>query len=1051
MKHGVESTKQGEHKSSAQTRASHASAGEKSVDRLGASTQCLHPVLQLQQQGGNQAVQELLRTGVIQAKMAISHPDDPEEREADIVADHIMRSHSGFPASASCSCSAGGEMCEECQHNQATIHRRASSPASPAHIPGIVGDALRSTGHPLDRSTRAFFEPRFGRDFSEVRIHTDTTAARSARALSAHAYTVGRDIYFAAGKYAPSSALMAHELAHVLQQRSGKAPSGGIDSGPSGRLEQDADRSAQSVMSGSAPATGQASPQLAIQRDDDPDAGQDTNDDTPQPFDPLQELDDTITNLDKFMSANTKLLAQYLRVELLLRTATPDWPNYDAFAKFYGECDKTSQDEDQTIAALGADLNNPDDAPPEAFPKYWSKKLKDAFDLHYPMYLVQRDVDSALAALDEAGRTVPPVLFDHGLPSIGYENSLNLESFQFVSVVGVTFGWSVNPGGFVDPGSGPLYTFAVLALKYLRTLNDLDFLTLWSENAKTLVQQVEDGELSVNPAAFLDYTTKKRPQGIPFDSLQAESGGIPQPLDNCPLINVWRCRIDPFVAEVYLSQITGLVTFGRSFLHGQDVAAQGEQLIGQANAQVAAENPFARVQRSRRWGHEQSFYSDALLQQVRDIWKNKEEIAKSIAKDALFYTALEFIPVVNVITDLYLGLSLLMDAVDSLSELAAADEEAQDAKTVAQLQKAAADQAKAISDTARKAAQAIAMHYASKAAKAVATKAQGKVQGWTIGDDTAATPDKPAVPDDPMQAKRQAQDAARKTKDAADKAQAGDPRDRLPGEISENLENAKGDARVTAEGRCKICHSPCQFEVDMAREIRQHAAGTPYEGYAENLATRTRLLDEAMESSVRDKATREEMRVRFGGAFHNLSAEVDSAYSRIVDGKNDVRNAALDEIDGFHQDEHGMMDDPRPRWDPEKAQAGTSYHDRIKARILAELPSDTVFTEDTIQDYLRRQGVDAKYIPKPSTGIDIYILDNSRNLFVPVDITSVSGGRGHVRKLHTDVSKFREGVELVGMHVSDPIEIEYIGKTFDQAAVHIIAELRAYARPPTKP
>jgi hypothetical protein len=183
----------------------------------------LSPVLQLQQQAGNQAVQQLLRSGFIEAKLAISNPDDPEEREADNVAHAIMRKAAGAPASSPCSCSHDGEMCEECQQKQSqpTISRRASAPSAPAHLPRIVGDVLRSPGHPLDSATRAFFEPRFGRDFSQVRIHTDSHAAESARSINAHAYTVGPHIAFNAGQYAPESTpgrtLLAHELVHTIQ------------------------------------------------------------------------------------------------------------------------------------------------------------------------------------------------------------------------------------------------------------------------------------------------------------------------------------------------------------------------------------------------------------------------------------------------------------------------------------------------------------------------------------------------------------------------------------------------------------------------------------------------------------------------------------------------------------------------------------------------------------------------------------------------------------------------------------------------------------------
>jgi outer membrane protein OmpA-like peptidoglycan-associated protein len=215
MEHAVESTKQTEPKADSPARARN----------VASTTQPLHPMLQLQQQAGNQAMQELLRTRAIQAKMAISHPDDPEEREADHVADRVMRSHAGFPIAASCSCGASGDTCEECQQKQSQpkISRRASAPSAPAHVPRIIGDVLRSPGQPLDSSTRSFMEPRFGRDFSGVRVHTDARAAESAAAVQARAYTVGHNIVFGGKESASDLPVLAHELTHVVQQ-TGTAP-----------------------------------------------------------------------------------------------------------------------------------------------------------------------------------------------------------------------------------------------------------------------------------------------------------------------------------------------------------------------------------------------------------------------------------------------------------------------------------------------------------------------------------------------------------------------------------------------------------------------------------------------------------------------------------------------------------------------------------------------------------------------------------------------------------------------------------------------------------
>lgn len=93
-------------------------------------------------------------------------------------------------------------------------------------VPPIVNDVLRSEGRPLDQSTRVFMEDRFGHDFSKVRVHADRLAANSALAVNAHAYTVGSQIVFGAGRYnsaADGQHLLAHELAHVVQQQSGAA------------------------------------------------------------------------------------------------------------------------------------------------------------------------------------------------------------------------------------------------------------------------------------------------------------------------------------------------------------------------------------------------------------------------------------------------------------------------------------------------------------------------------------------------------------------------------------------------------------------------------------------------------------------------------------------------------------------------------------------------------------------------------------------------------------------------------------------------------------
>lgn len=105
----------------------------------------------------------------------------------------------------------------------ASVQRQASVGGGPELAPPIVHEVLNSPGQPLDAQTRAFFEPRFGQDFTRVRVHTDAKAAESARAVAANAYAVGGHIAFEEGQFQPRTArgceLMAHELAHVVQQQ----------------------------------------------------------------------------------------------------------------------------------------------------------------------------------------------------------------------------------------------------------------------------------------------------------------------------------------------------------------------------------------------------------------------------------------------------------------------------------------------------------------------------------------------------------------------------------------------------------------------------------------------------------------------------------------------------------------------------------------------------------------------------------------------------------------------------------------------------------------
>jgi len=165
-----------------------------------------HPLLELQRSVGNQAIQRLTGSPFIQAKLQAPvavREDDEEEKSL------VQRA------------------CVECEEEE-MVHRESGAQTATPKVTNSVAaniHAMNGGGSPLPATTRAFFEPRFGADFSHVRVHTDSRAATTANSIQAKAFTVGPNIAFGTGRYAPHSPegrqLLAHELTHVVQQTAG--------------------------------------------------------------------------------------------------------------------------------------------------------------------------------------------------------------------------------------------------------------------------------------------------------------------------------------------------------------------------------------------------------------------------------------------------------------------------------------------------------------------------------------------------------------------------------------------------------------------------------------------------------------------------------------------------------------------------------------------------------------------------------------------------------------------------------------------------------------
>jgi hypothetical protein len=176
-------------------------------------------MLLLQRAYGNRAV-----THLIQTKLLIGPTGDKYEREADRMSDQVMTTSrpSSHPKRAEVHSERRRSVEARRRPEARLVSRRAEGDfqANAGLAQRLV--SRRASGSPLPGGVRAFMEPRFGADFSGVRVHADGEAARMSHSLQAKSFTLGQDIYFGKGRYDPASdegkRLLAHELTHVVQQ-----------------------------------------------------------------------------------------------------------------------------------------------------------------------------------------------------------------------------------------------------------------------------------------------------------------------------------------------------------------------------------------------------------------------------------------------------------------------------------------------------------------------------------------------------------------------------------------------------------------------------------------------------------------------------------------------------------------------------------------------------------------------------------------------------------------------------------------------------------------
>ncbi|MGH6901027.1 MAG: DUF4157 domain-containing protein, partial [Geminicoccaceae bacterium] len=156
----------------------------------------------------------------------LGHPVADLDRAAGGVTDRVMRRPESTLQRA-CACGGVASEHQPGHRENARAHERGHAPETGAEasaISAVVHDVIGSPGRPLEPDTRAVMQTSFGHDFGRVRVHTDARAAASAQAVGAIAYTIGRHVVLPgeAPSVAPSR-ILAHELAHVVQQEGGRA------------------------------------------------------------------------------------------------------------------------------------------------------------------------------------------------------------------------------------------------------------------------------------------------------------------------------------------------------------------------------------------------------------------------------------------------------------------------------------------------------------------------------------------------------------------------------------------------------------------------------------------------------------------------------------------------------------------------------------------------------------------------------------------------------------------------------------------------------------
>ena len=544
--------------------------------------------------------QSLALHAPVQPKFAMGQPNDPDEREADRVAEQVLRMATPL----------AGNTPSRLTGSNASVKR--ATPASVNAAPAMVRATLSSAGQPLDPGTRSFMEPRFGHNFSDVRLHTGGHAEASAGQINARAYTLGRHIIFGAGQYSPASndgrRLLAHELTHVVQQ------TGQVGDSPA-----------------AAPVAIALSPKNLIQR-----AG--------GPLDQRleQEFEFWRAEAESFEGDETKRAEFAFSSRILLLFQGIDGDSFADEAELQAFIDQAildAGDEYTTLERTGEWVLRATNI----FPHIWSDRVHDALYLDVNMGALREERAQQRLAMQVVADRIPRAIGEFGLP-VPYAEALTLSEFHLQ-----LRHLNLDRQHVVKDMAVAARDYGVVGWK-------TGFYTMWNAMADAFADSVAAGEVVVN---YTDYTEFVETRRLGLEALGARLGSV----DTREMMEAFDNDVTALTHVAFLMSVASLLLgLVPAFMYWNEGTQLFDEKLAEVDVVIAGESGPDKVVRAFQWAYEAGYFGAAGEQILNGILSHGWQILGVAAA----FIIVQYIPFLNVAVDVAV---IIYSGVDALRAL----------------------------------------------------------------------------------------------------------------------------------------------------------------------------------------------------------------------------------------------------------------------------------------------------------------------------------------------------------------------------------------------